>query len=1210
PVRGLGIAKVPVGLVGLGIGEVGYGIRDTWVDPAETVPEIAPMTLREVNTKVTELAELHEHDTQDLYALLEDAQDSRTRISQRITIDSQRSSKPKTLDETIELANDFTDQKLRTYAERQTKKSKANDLSGNNHVHQQQTAKRQNVAKIYNMGSDLPGLPPIRPVEFQIDLVPGAAPVAWVPYRLAPSEMKELAKQLKELSDKGFVRPSSSPWGAPVLFVKKKDGSFRMCIDYRELNKLTVKNRYPLPRIDDLFDQLQRSSVYSKIDLRLGLDLSSHPLARPVEFHIDLIPRAAPVARVPYRLAPSEMKELSEQLQELFDKGFIKPMKNRFPLPRIDNLFDQLQGSSVDSKIDLRSGYHQLRVREQDVPNTAFRTRYGHYEFQVMPFRLTNVPTVFMDLMNRVCKPYLDKFVIVFIDDILIYSKNEKEHEEHLKAILELLKKESASIMALPEGSEDFVVYCDASHNGLGAVLMHREKVIAYASRQLKIHEKNYTTYGLELRSVVFALKIWRHYLYGTKCIVFTDHKRKANVVADALSRKELVEPLRVRALVMTISLDLPKQILEGQIEALKPENLENEDVGGIIRKDILKEKLEPRAEGTLCLNGRSWLPCYENLRFVIMHESHKSKYYIHPGSAKMYQDIKKLYWWPNMKANIATYGWVKHLPLAKFSYNNSYHASIKAAPYEALYGRKCRSPACWAEVRQAQLTGPKLIQETTKKIVLIKQRIQAAQDRQKSYADLKRKPMEFEVEDRVMLKNCKIPYSFKNSNTHQTISSNTISFYHRLIKQVIFNHTNFSMTTLADKAILSGADNHPQMLEKDMYDSWKSKMELYMMNRQHGRMIIESVENGPLIRPSIEENRVTRPKKYSELSATEAIQDDCDVKATNIILQGLPPEVYALVSNHKVAKELWERIQLFMQGTSFTKQETECKLYDEFDKFAYKKEETLHEFYLRFSLLLNDMNIYNMKLEEFQVNTKFLNTLPPEWSKFITDVKLVRDLHTTNVDQLHAYLGQHEFHANEYPPTNNQLRNLSNPRQQATVNNGRVTVQPIYGRHISLAAGTSRTYTSRASGNNSEKQRTVICYNCKGEDPGIADRWSSPTMLLIKPMIWMHMTLIVMKSTLPKLHSWGDLSHYGLDDLAEVHNHDNVNHNLINQSMQAMLLSKQSNIVNQSKNEITSDSNIIPYSQYVSESQQAAVQNSNFLTQQDALILSVIEQL
>ncbi|GJQ89712.1 hypothetical protein Tco_0000851 [Tanacetum coccineum] len=194
-------------------------------------------------------------------------------------------------------------------------------------------------------------------------------------------------------------------------------------------------------------------------------------------------------------------------------------------------------------------------------------------------------------------------------------------------------------------------------------------------------------------------------------------------------------------------------------------------------------------------------------------------------------------------------------------------------------------------------------------------------------------------------------------------------------------------MTTLADKAILLGADNRPPMLEKDMYDSWKSIMELYMMNRQHGRMILESVENGPLIWSTIEENGVTRPRKYSELTHADAIQADCDVKATNIILQELPPEVYALVSNHRIAKELWERIQLLMQGTSLTKQERECKLYDEFDKFAYKKGETLRDFYLRFLLLLNDMNIYNVKLEQFQVNTKFLNTLPPEWIKFVTDV-------------------------------------------------------------------------------------------------------------------------------------------------------------------------------------------------------------------------------
>nr|GEV88797.1 hypothetical protein [Tanacetum cinerariifolium] len=221
-------------------------------------------------------------------------------------------------------------------------------------------------------------------------------------------------------------------------------------------------------------------------------------------------------------------------------------------------------------------------------------------------------------------------------------------------------------------------------------------------------------------------------------------------------------------------------------------------------------------------------------------------------------------------------------------------------------------------------------------------------------------------------------------------------------------------MTSLADKAILYGADNRPPMLEKDMYGSWKSRMELYMLNRQHDRMILKLVEQRPLLWPTIEEDGVTRLKKYSELSAAKALQPDCDVKETNIILQEFYSEIYALLSTHKVAKELWERIQMLMQGTSLTKQERECKFYDEFDKIAYRNGETLRDFYLRFSLLLNDMNMYNMKLEQFQVNTKFLNTLPPEWSKFVTDIKLVRDLHTTNVDQLHAYLGQHEYHANE----------------------------------------------------------------------------------------------------------------------------------------------------------------------------------------------------
>nr|GEU34544.1 retrovirus-related Pol polyprotein from transposon TNT 1-94 [Tanacetum cinerariifolium] len=219
---------------------------------------------------------------------------------------------------------------------------------------------------------------------------------------------------------------------------------------------------------------------------------------------------------------------------------------------------------------------------------------------------------------------------------------------------------------------------------------------------------------------------------------------------------------------------------------------------------------------------------------------------------------------------------------------------------------------------------------------------------------------------------------------------------------------------TLAEYTILSGADNRPPMLDKDLYDSWNSRMRLYMQNREHRRMILESVEHSPLIWPTIKENKEIRTKKYAELSAAEKIQADCDMKATNIILQGLQSNIYSLFNHHRFAKDLWERIPLPMQGTSLTKQKRECKLYDAFDKFAHIKVESLHQYYLRFTQLINDMNIYNMKLEQFQVNTKFLNSLPSKWSKFVTDVKHVKDFHTTKFYQLHVYLQQHEIHANE----------------------------------------------------------------------------------------------------------------------------------------------------------------------------------------------------
>ncbi|GJU74255.1 integrase, catalytic region, zinc finger, CCHC-type containing protein [Tanacetum coccineum] len=574
-------------------------------------------------------------------------------------------------------------------------------------------------------------------------------------------------------------------------------------------------------------------------------------------------------------------------------------------------------------------------------------------------------------------------------------------------------------------------------------------------------------------------------------------------------------------------------------------------------------------------------------------------------------------------------------------------------------------------------------------------------------------------------------------------------------------------MTSLADKSLLSGGDNKPPMLEKHLYDSWKSRMELYMMNRPHGRMILASVEKGPLVWPSITEDGVTRLKEYVELTPAEAIQADCDIKAINIILQGLPTEIYALVSQHRVAKDLWEKIKLLMQGTSLTKQERECKLYDEFDKFTYKKGETLHEYYLRFTLLLNDMNIYKMPLEQFQVNTKFLNTLPDEWSKFVTDVKLVKDLHTTNVDQLHAHLQQHERHAIEvrlmhernpdplalvashqltqpayqshlhthpqslsqhhvspyqssqfvtpyqhqqfstnqstplsityptneyqstvhhnvysqqpsipqleyapttyqqqqpefsqpdsslvvpvfqkgddpidainhmmsfltavvtsrYPTTNNQLRTSSNPRQQATIYDGKVTVQPVQGRQTTYAAGTTRKYTPGASGSNTGKQRTVICYNCKGEGH-IAkqctkpkrkrdDTWFNDKVLLVQAQasgqaLTEEEIAFLADPGLPDIQtSQTVITHnaaYQADDL-DAYDSDCDELNSAKIALMANLSRNGTDAITESETDIISDSNIIPYSQYLSETQQETVQNSNSSAQQDVLILSL----
>ncbi|KAK2407303.1 putative mitochondrial protein [Trifolium repens] len=821
--------------------------------------------------------------------------------------------------------------------------------------------------------SEIPAFPPCREVEFFIDLQPGTGPISESAYRMAPAELVELKSQIEDLLEKGFIRPSVSPWGAPVLLVKKKDGKSRLCVDYRKLNKVTIKNRYPLPRIDDLMDQLR--------------------------------------------------------------------------------------GASVFSKIDLKSGYHQIRVRDEDIQKTAFRTRYGHYEFLVMPFGVTNAPAIFMAYMNRLFNSFLDKFVVVFIDDILVYSKSEEEHGEHLRLVLQVLRESklyanpskcdfwleevnflghviskegiavdpakidtvlswkqpqtvtdvrsfvglagyyrrfiegfakivapmtqltrkdqpfawtekcelsfqllkerltTSPVLMLPQSDEPYEVYCDASHQGLGCVLMQHKRAVAYASRQLKVHEKNYPTHDLELAAVVFALKIWRHYLYGCTFVVFSDHKSlkylfdqkelnmrqrrwmetlkdfdftleyhpgKANVVADALSMKsvsvcsaqmasqqELLREFRDLHLEVEFALGNMRlgmiTISNGLLEDIA--NCQGDEFlmgkrALIVRETNRDFKVGP--DNILRCNGRVCVPDAMDLRNTILGEAHKSKLSMHPGATKMYQDLRQDFWWPGMKRDVAEFvascltcqkakiehqrpagmlqsldipewkwdsismdfitglpktrrkhdsiwvivdrltksahflpvritdtaakltdvyiaeivrlhgipssivsdrdpkftshfwktlhealgtklrlssayhpqtdgqtertnqsledllracvlddrgSWDDVLPLIEFTYNNSFHASIGMAPYEALYGRRCQTPLCWYQDGESMIVGPEMVQQTTDKVRKIRAMMKVAQDRQKSYADRRRRPLEFEEGDHVFLR-------------------------------------------------------------------------------------------------------------------------------------------------------------------------------------------------------------------------------------------------------------------------------------------------------------------------------------------------------------------------------------------------------------------------------------------------------------------------
>ncbi|TYK11960.1 ty3-gypsy retrotransposon protein [Cucumis melo var. makuwa] len=495
---------------------------------------------------------------------------------------------------------------------------------------------------------ELPGIPPHKDIEFAIKLEPGTVPISRASYRMAPAELKKLKVQLQELLDKGFLRLSVSPWGAPVLFVKKKDGSMCLCIDYRELNKVTVKNKYPLPRIDDLFDQLQ--------------------------------------------------------------------------------------GAIVFSKIDLRSGYHQLRIKDSDVSKTAFRSRYGHSEFIVMSFGLTNARAVFMALMNRVFREFQDTFVIVFIDDILIYSKTKAEHEEHLRMVLETLRANKlyakflkfefwlkqvsflghvvskagvsvdpakieavtrlprpstvsevrsffdlagycrrfaenfsriatpltwltrkgapfvwnkacedsfqnlkqelviASVLTVPDGSGSFMIYSDASKKGLGCVFMQQGKIVAYASRQLKCHEQNYPTHDLELAAVVFALKIWRHYLYALitqQAPLHRDFERAGIAVSVGAVTSQLAQ--------LTVQPTLRQKIIDAQ---------SNDPY--FVKKRCLVEagqavEFSISSDGGLLFERRLCVPSDSAVKTELLSEAHSSPFSMHPSSMKMYQDLKRV---------------------------------------------------------------------------------------------------------------------------------------------------------------------------------------------------------------------------------------------------------------------------------------------------------------------------------------------------------------------------------------------------------------------------------------------------------------------------------------------------------------------------------------------------------------------------------------
>ncbi|GAU50683.1 hypothetical protein TSUD_410390 [Trifolium subterraneum] len=744
---------------------------------------------------------------------------------------------------------------------------------------------------------DISDLPPEREVEFSIDLVPGTSPISMAPYRMSASELNELKKQLDELLEKKFIRPSVSPWGAPVLLVKKKEGSMRLCIDYRQLNKATIKNKYPLPRIDDLMDQLVGACVFSKIDLRIFHSF----LDKFVVVFIDDI--------LVYSKSEKEHKEhLRIVLQVLKEKKlYAKLSKCEFWLEEVSFLGHVISsgGIAVDpTKVDA--------VMKWGTPESVSEIRSflglaGFYRRFIEGFSKMALPLTLLTRKDQ-----------AFVWD----EKCEKRFQELKK------KLTTATVLILPDAKESFVVYCDASKLGLGGVLMQKGKVVAYTSRQLKVHERNYPTHDLELAAVVFALKVWRHYLYGSRFEVFSDHKSlkylfdqkelnmrqrrwleflkdydfelsyhpgKANVVADALIASNSVK---------LGMLKFTNPFLEKIRECQKEDEKLMKRVALVIEGQENDFKIDEN--GVVKFRGRVCVPDVPELKKMIFDEGHRSGLSIHPGLVKMYQDLKKLFWWPRMKKGIAEYvyaclvcqkskiehqkpsgllqplfipewkwdsiamnfvgglpktakgneviwvvvdrltksahfiaikigtlvpklaeiyveqiirlhgipssivsdrdpkftsrfweslqealgtklrlssayhpqtdgqsewtiqsledllracvleqgeSWDSCLPLIEFTYNNSFHSSIRMAPFEALYGRRCRTPLCWYESGETVVLGPDIVQETTDKIRMIREKMKTSQSRQKSYHDKKRKDVEFQEGDHVFLR-------------------------------------------------------------------------------------------------------------------------------------------------------------------------------------------------------------------------------------------------------------------------------------------------------------------------------------------------------------------------------------------------------------------------------------------------------------------------